>query len=104
MSSPFFGLEIGTRALRAAQTLVDIANQNIANANTPGFSRQVGVVTETTPYPSPVFHQSGQAGQLGTGVQITEINRTRDLFADFQYRNQVASQGSWDAQKDTLNQ
>ena len=48
MSSPFFGLDIATRSLRAQQTLVDIANQNIANANTPGFSRQQGVVSETT--------------------------------------------------------
>src|SRR6202035_5543048 len=104
MSSPFFGIETGARALRTAQTLVDIANQNIANANTPGFSRQVGVVTETTPFPSPTANMSGVAGQLGTGVQITEVNRTRDLFADFQYRNQAATQGSWDTQKDTLNQ
>lgn len=102
MTSPFFGLDIATRSLRTQQTLVDIANQNIANANTPGFSRQEAVVKETLPYPIPVFRQSGQAGQLGTGVDVTEVNRSRDSFVDYQYRNQIAQQGRWDAQASTL--
>src|SRR6267378_682196 len=104
MSSPFFGLDIATRSLRAQQTLVDIANQNIANANTPGFSRQSGVVTETLPYPIPVFRQSGAPGQLGTGVEVKEINRSRDTFADYQMRNQLTSQGKWDARSAALTQ
>ncbi len=104
MSSPFFGLSIATRSLRTQQTLVDIANQNIANANTPGYSRQSGVVTETTPYPVPVFRQSGQPGQMGTGVQVTEVNRARDTFVDFQMRNQLTSQGRWDARSAALTQ
>src|SRR5713101_6770473 len=104
MSSPFFGLDIATRSLRAQQTLVDIANQNIANANTPGYSRQSGVVTQTMPYPIPVFRQSGAAGQMGTGVQVTEVNRARDTFADYQMRNQLTAQGSWDARSAALTQ
>ena len=104
MTSPFFGLDIATRALRTQQTLVDISNQNIANANTPGFSRQEAVVKETVPYPIPVFRQSGQAGQLGTGVEVLEVNRVRDNFVDYQYRNQVGQQRRWDAQSNTLKQ
>ena len=102
MTSPFFGLDIATRALQTQQTLLDVANQNISNANTPGYSRQDAVVTPTLPYPIPVFQQSGQPGQMGTGVQVTEINRLRDTFADYQYRNQIASQGNWDAQSAAL--
>lgn len=104
MTSPFFGLDVATRALRANQTLVDIANQNIANANTPGYSRQAAVIKETLPYPIPVFKQSGEPGQIGTGVQVTSITRTRDSFADYQYRNQVAAQGNWGAQQNALKQ
>lgn len=33
-------LDIATRALRAQQLGVDVVAHNIANANTPGFSRQ----------------------------------------------------------------
>src|SRR5207302_3045618 len=84
VTSPFFALDIANRALRTQQLLVDITNQNIANANTPGYSRQEAVVKETLPYPIPVFHQSGEPGQLGTGVEIAEVNRSRDTFADYQ--------------------
>jgi len=104
MTSPFFGLDLATRALRANQRLVDITNQNIANANTPGYSRQTAVISETLPYPIPVFRQSGEAGQLGTGVEIKEIQRARDSFIDYQYRNQVSAQGRWDARSGALKQ
>ena len=95
MSSPFFGLNIGASALRTAQTLVDITNQNIANANTPGYSRQAAVVTATTPYPVPVFSAGGTPGQLGTGVQITEINRARDTFVDIRCAASSRRRARW---------
>jgi flagellar hook-associated protein 1 FlgK len=104
MTAPFFGLDIASRALRAQQTLVDIANQNIANANTPGYSRQTGVLSQTLAYPIPVVRQSGAPGQLGTGVEVKEINRSRDTFADYQMRNQLSSQGRWDARTAVLTQ
>src|SRR6185312_15981550 len=34
------GLDTAVKALRAHQLAVDVASHNIANANTPGFSRQ----------------------------------------------------------------
>jgi flagellar hook-associated protein 1 FlgK len=104
MTSAFFGLNIGASALRTAQTLVNIANQNIANANTPGYSRQAAVVSATAPYPVPTLSSGGTAGQLGTGVKISEINRARDTFVDFQMRNQLTTQGQVDAHKAALTQ
>jgi flagellar hook-associated protein 1 FlgK len=104
MTSPFFGLDIATRALRAQQTLVDIANQNVANANTPGYSRQTGAVRATLAYPIPVFSASGIPGQLGTGVEVAATTRARDTFLDYQVRSQLTSQGNWDIQRDTLKQ
>jgi flagellar hook-associated protein 1 len=104
MSSPFFGLNIASSALRTAQTLVDIANQNIANANTPGYSRQAAVVTASTPYPVPVFNSSGVPGQMGTGVQISEVTRARNTFVDSQMHGQLTLQGQVDAHKDALAQ
>jgi flagellar hook-associated protein 1 FlgK len=104
VTSPFFGLDVATRALQTEQTLLNVTNQNIANANTPGFSRQQATVTATTPYPVPVFQQGGTAGQLGTGVQVSSIDRARDQFVDYQYRNQAASQANWTAQSTALSQ
>ncbi len=104
MISPFFGLDIATRALRTQQTLVDITNQNIANANTPGYSRQSGTVQATAAFPIPVFSSSGQPGQLGTGVDVTTVTRARDTFADVQIRQQFAQQGRWNARQSALAQ
>jgi flagellar hook-associated protein 1 FlgK len=104
MTSPFFGLDIASRALQAQQTMINVTNQNIANANTPGYSRQSATLAPTMPYPIPVFQQSGQAGQMGTGVQVTDISRARDAFVDYQYRNQVSSQANWDAQTTAMSQ
>jgi flagellar hook-associated protein 1 FlgK len=104
MTSPFFGLDLATRALQTSQTLVNVTNQNIANANTPGYSRQTATLKATTPYPVPVFQMSGVPGQMGTGVAVSEINRARDAFVDYQYRNQVSSQANWDAQSTAFSQ
>lgn len=104
MTSPFFGLDLAMRALQTQQTLLDVTNQNIANANTPGYSRQLASVAPTSPYPIPVFSATGQPGQLGTGVQVTSIDRARDAFVDYQYRNMASSQANWDTQNTTMNQ
>jgi flagellar hook-associated protein 1 len=103
VTSPFFGLDIATRALRTQQTLVDITNQNVANANTPGYSRQTADLKASAAYPIPVFNQTG-IGQLGTGVEVTQISRARDTFIDGQVRNQLSSQGRWDARQAALTQ
>jgi flagellar hook-associated protein 1 FlgK len=104
VTSPFFGLDIATRALRTQQTLVDIANQNVANANTPGYSRQSGELRTTAPFPIPTRNAGGRPGQLGTGVEVAEVRRARDGFLDYQVRNQLTSQSNWDIQRDSLKQ
>ncbi len=104
MTSAFFGLDTALRALRAQQTLVDVANQNVANANTPGYSRQVATLRTTVPFPVPAFNAFGQAGQVGTGVEVAEIARVRDTFVDFQMRGQLTEQGAWSAQADAMKQ
>jgi flagellar hook-associated protein 1 len=104
MSSTFFGLNISSSALRTAQTLVDITNQNIANANTPGYSRQSAIVTASTPFPIPASNAGGAPGQMGTGVQIAQINRARDTFIDTQMHAQLTVQGQVDAKRDALAQ
>src|SRR5919198_724061 len=104
MTSAWFGLDIATRALRASQTLVDVTNQNVANATTPGYSRQRADLQASLAYPLPTFTAGGFPGQLGTGVEVTEITRARNTFIDYQLRGQLTSQGRWDARRDALNQ
>lgn len=104
MRSTFFGIDIARRALQAQQRALDVVGHNIANANTPGYSRQVAVQATTPPYTYPSRHMPTGAGQVGTGVYIAAIRRVRDEFIDMQLRNETESAGRWQARRDALRQ
>jgi flagellar hook-associated protein 1 FlgK len=102
MSSPFFGLDIGVSGLRAAQQMLDTAAHNVANANTPGYSRQRVRLIESAPYTFPAFNRSGIPGQIGSGVTVQSITRVRDTFLDLQVQAQTALKGEWDSRQQQL--
>ncbi len=66
-------LNIGTRALQANQVALQTAGNNIANVNTPGYSRQ-SVVLQT------VEGQFTGSGYIGKGVDVSTIQRNFDQF------------------------
>jgi flagellar hook-associated protein 1 FlgK len=85
----FAGLQTALSGLEAAQAAIDTTGQNIANANTPGYSRQVVDQTERNPLTIPSLSSvTGDGSQIGLGVDITTITRVRDQFLDTSYRNQ----------------
>jgi flagellar hook-associated protein 1 len=85
----YAGLQTALSGLEAAQAAIDTTGQNIANANTPGYSRQRVVQTENNPLTIPALSSiTGQGSQVGLGVDITTISRVRDQFLDSQYRAQ----------------
>ncbi|HEX7490705.1 MAG TPA: flagellar hook-associated protein FlgK [Candidatus Limnocylindrales bacterium] len=102
MSSPFYGLDIGASALRSAQQMLDTAAHNVANANTPGYSRQRVSVAASVPYTMPTFNRSGLPGQVGSGVTVTAITRVRDNFLDQQVQAQTTLKGEWDTRQQEL--
>ena len=90
---------IGASALNNAQIDVTTAGHNIANANTPGYSRQV--VTQTTNAPS----YSG-VGFIGQGASVTSIARVYDSFLGNQVRqatNQAAETSGYLANMQTID-
>lgn len=103
MSSPFFGLDIGASGLRAAQQQLDTAAHNVANASTPGYSRQRVTLVEAPPYTFPAFDRSGLPGQIGAGVNVVAITRVRDTFLDTQVQTQLSIQGQWDTRQQELS-
>ena len=85
----YSGLQTALSGLEAAQAAINTTGQNIANANTPGYSRERVVQTEQTPLTIPALSSiTGQGSQVGLGVDITTITRVRDQFLDSQYRAQ----------------
>ena len=66
-------LNIGTRALLANQAALQVAGNNIANVNTPGYSRQSVVLQN-------VAGEFTGSGYYGKGVEITTVQRNHSEF------------------------
>ena len=81
-------LDIGKWALFASQSSIETAGNNIANVNTPNYSRRKVILEEA---PSIDFFP----GQLGTGVQAKEVVRIFDDFVEKQYLNKYSDQEKW---------
>ena len=77
-------LTIGQSALVAAQAGISTAGQNIANAATPGYTRQSVVQTAVTSEPL-------QFGYLGQGVQVTNVQR---IYSDYLGAQKVSAQSA----------
>lgn len=91
--SPF---EIGRRALRANQLGMSVTGQNIANVNTPGYSRQ-SVQLSATP-------TDGSFRSLtGTGVTIDGVRSFRDRFVESRLHAETGIAGRLTAQRNTLS-
>lgn len=104
MRSTFGGLETGLRALRAQQLALELTGHNIANADTPGYSRQAPRMSASDPYTIPTMNRLDAAGQVGTGVEVYEIIRMRDEFLDRQIQYENSSLGRWEARQSSLEQ
>lgn len=103
MRSTFQGLEIGKRALFTQQGALHTVSHNIANQNTPGYSRQRVNFIQTEPFPTASLNRPDIPGQMGTGVKAGSIQRIRDSFYDFQYRGENTKFGYYASKSDALS-
>ena len=79
--------------MSVSQASIQTTSHNINNMNTPGYSRQKVEQSAKSAYSNPGYNSSLGPGQLGTGVQATDIVRIRNTFYDFQYRNETHNYG-----------
>lgn len=84
------GLSSGLRALAAARLNIQTVGHNVANANTPGFSRQRVMQSATLP-----FLSAGRL-QIGTGVAIDDVARMFDDGLERRLRLQLGMQSMAD--------
>lgn len=102
MSGTFFGFNTALKGLFAHQKAMNTTSHNIANAGNEGYTRQHAVMEATPAFAVPSMSRPGGAGQVGTGVNVNEIRRIRDVFLDAQIRNELASLGEWEQRSETL--
>ncbi len=90
-------LTIATQSLLAQEAALQVTNNNIANANTPGYTRETVVLTE-----SATITQAGV--QLGDGATLQGFSSIRDQLLELRIQQQTSDQSSADAQSASLQQ
>ncbi len=88
---------IAQSALAAQEAAMQVTGQNIANAQTPGYSRETVALSASTPQYTP-------NGAFGTGVTIETVTRNRNTLLDQQYRAQSAPSAGYQERSTLLGQ
>jgi len=88
-------LSIGNKALLVQQKGIYVTGNNIANINTPGYTRQRLNISNDFPVDSSI-------GPVGTGVRAIEVERIYQRFLGVQINNETQTLGKWEANKDML--
>lgn len=101
MRSTFMGLETARRGMFTQQGALQTTGHNIANASTPGYTRQRVNFTQTEPYPGAGLNMPQLPGQVGTGVEAGSVQRVRESFLDVQYRGENNKLGYWEARAES---
>jgi flagellar hook-associated protein 1 FlgK len=97
MASISSSLSTAVQSLVADTGALQITNNNIANANTPGYSRQLPIFQEAAPI------QEGNLS-VGNGVVLEGYQSVRDELVSSQIQNETGSQSSANAQLGSLQQ
>ena len=90
-------LQIGQSAILASQAAIQVAGNNMANASTPGYNRQVARLSPGRP------ESIGRGGFVGTGVQLARIQRTVDTALQGRARNAISDQNAAEIDQRFLN-
>ncbi|MGB6687291.1 MAG: flagellar hook-associated protein FlgK [Terracidiphilus sp.] len=90
-------LFVGMQALDATEAALDATSNNISNANTPGYTREI-----------PTFSENEEnvtgAGVSGGGVTLDGLESVRDELLNLQIAQQTSQQSSVNTQSSLLQQ
>ena len=88
---------MSVQSLLADQAALQVTSNNISNANTPGYTREVPVLTENTPTVE-------EGITYGAGVTLQKVQSIRDQLLDLRISEENQQQSSAQSQVDSLNQ
>ncbi len=97
MPSLFASLGLARDALAAQQYALDITQNNIANVNTPGYTRQRINLVPGDPVAQDVY-------QAGAGVRMASIDSYRTRFLERRVTDELQRQGELASSSSTLQQ
>jgi len=92
----FDSLGIAASSLKAQQKAMDVVSHNIANVNTPGYSRQKGNI-------SPLIPDQVAGLNIGRGVELNNISRVVDPIVNQAMLKNGSQQAFWQNIQSGLN-
>jgi flagellar hook-associated protein 1 FlgK len=90
-------MSVALQSLLTQQGALEVTANNIANANTPGYSREVPILEESPPI------LSGNT-MVGTGVTLKSVQSVRDNILDLRIDQETSQQSSLNSYVDSMNQ
>ena len=87
MSNLFAALRSSASSLRVFTQALEVTQNNVTNANTPGYAKQRQILSAR-----PFDPDTGLVG----GVEVTTVQSCRDVYAELGVRRQLESQGRFD--------
>jgi len=91
----FMGFETARRALNLSQAGLDVVGNNMANVNTPGYTRQRATQVSVNNSFQSQFQVFGAGAHFtGQGAALGGINQIRDPFLDTRFRNEASNNGA----------
>jgi flagellar hook-associated protein 1 FlgK len=87
MSSLFGSMSIALESLLAQQGALGVVANNVANANTPGYSREIPILEETPPI------LRGNV-LVGTGVTLASVQSVRDNILNLRIQQETSRESS----------
>ncbi len=97
MGGLFGAIQVSLQNLSNMQTGLSVVNENVANVNTPGYSRK-RIVFAPGPYDQRPF------GMLGTGAQIERVESIRDYFLESRIGQEYQAKGFYEGQQFGVSQ
>lgn len=94
MSGLFESLTSAANAMDAQRMGLDVVGQNLANVNTPGYSRRTLILGELPPT---------DPRNAGRGVEVLQVQAQRDRFVEDRLRREQSGAAFTDAQIQSLS-
>src|SRR5216110_863413 len=91
----FGTLSMANRSLQTQRNGTEVAGHNLANVNTPGYSRQRVAIETSWTIPS-------ELGPQGTGADAVAIVQIRDILLDRQIVSETSVRGAYESKQQAL--
>src|SRR5690242_10791560 len=102
MASTFGGINTALTSLYAQRRGLDVSGQNIANANTEGYTRQrVRLAAQSTSQHPGIYTTTDQ---VGSGVSVAGVERSRNVYLEERGRVEHGDSAYLSSQKSSYDQ